>query len=488
MTVDVCIAHPDELFIGGAWTKPLDPGRRVEVVNPSTEAVIADLVDPGPADADAAVFAGRRGFAFWSGLSVEERTTALRRFTDALLAHTPVITRTWSAECGATAGWGVGVHEMAFPLMVGSAYQVAASTPLSEMRSSPFGPALVEREPYGVALAIITYNAPMMYVAFKVLPALLAGNVVILKGPPETRLVAQLIALAAEEADLPPGVLSVLTAGTETSRHLVEHPDVDVVSFTGGTTVGTEIVRTAAGRLAKVVLELGGKSAGIVADDQPIEELLPLVLPGLLPFQGQVCVALSRLLVSRARHDEVVGALAAAFGAVTIGDVADPAVDFGPVATSRTRDRCEAFVAEAVAAGATIAAGGRRPFDKGWFYEPTLLTGVTNDMRVAQEEVFGPVFTVIEYDDIDDAVAIANDSRYGLTAAIFTNDADLAMSVARRVRVGSFTTNSIGGVPGHPFGGYKMSGLGREMGVEGYLEWLQPKSIGLPGRAEFMGS
>jgi betaine-aldehyde dehydrogenase len=374
--------------------------------------------------------------------------------------------------------------------MVESAYEVAASTPLSEMRQSPFGPALIEREPHGVALAIITYNAPMMYVAFKVLPALLAGNVVILKGPPETRLVAQLIAEAAEQADLPPGVLSVLTAGTETSRHLVEHPDVDVVSFTGGTAVGTEIVRSTAGRLAKVVLELGGKSAGIVADDQPVEELLPLILPGMLPFQGQVCVALSRLLVSRTRHDEVVDALAAAFGAVTIGDVADPAIDFGPVAVERTRDRCEAFVAEAVAAGATIAAGGRRPADlsKGWFYEPTLLTGVTNDMRVAQEEVFGPVFTVIEYEDIDDAVAIANDSRYGLTAAIFTNEEELAMSVARRVRAGSVTTNSIGGVPGHPFGGYKMSGLGREMGVEGYLEWLQPKSIGLPGRAEFMSS
>jgi betaine-aldehyde dehydrogenase len=242
--------------------------------------------------------------------------------------------------------------------------------------------------------------------------------------------------------------------------------------------------------LAKVVLELGGKSAGIVADDQPVEELLPLILPGMLPFQGQVCVALSRLLVSRTRHDEVVDALAAAFGAVTIGDVADPAIDFGPVAVERTRDRSEAFVAEAVAAGATIAAGGRRPADlsKGWFYEPTLLTGVTNDMRVAQEEVFGPVFTVIEYEDIDDAVAIANDSRYGLTAAIFTNEEELAMSVARRVRAGSVTTNSIGGVPGHPFGGYKMSGLGREMGVEGYLEWLQPKSIGLPGRAEFMSS
>lgn len=485
------IAHPDELFIGGEWAKPHDPGRRAIVVNPSTEEVIADLADPGPEDGDAAVAAARRAFddGPWPRLTVDERTAALRRFTAALVSRTAVINRTWSAECGATAGWGMGVHEMAFPLMVESAFEVAASVPLSEVRTSPFGSALVEREPYGVAVAIITYNAPLMYVAFKVLPALLAGNVVILKGPPETRLVAQLIAEAAEEADLPPGVLSVLTAGAETSRSLVEHPGVDIVSFTGGTAVGSDIIRASAARLPKVVLELGGKSAGIIADDQPIEELLPLVLPGLVPFQGQVCVALTRLLVSRRRHDEVVGALGAAFRALTIGDVADPAVDFGPVAVERTRDRCEAFVAEAVRGGATVAVGGRRPehLEKGWFYEPTLLTGVTNDMRVAREEVFGPVFTVITYDDMDHAVAIANDSRYGLTAAIFTADDELALSVGRRVRVGSFTTNSIGGVPGHPFGGWKMSGLGREMGPEGHLEWLQPKSIGLPGRAEFMG-
>jgi aldehyde dehydrogenase (NAD+) len=203
-----------------------------------------------------------------------------------------------------------------------------------------------------------------------------------------------------------------------------------------------------------------------------------------------VCVALTRLLVSRQRHDEVVAALAAAFESVTIGDASDPSTDFGPVAVERTRDRCETFTAKALADGATLVTGGKRPpgLSKGWFFEPTLLTNVTNGMAVAREEVFGPVFTVIQYDDIEDAIAIGNDSAYGLTAAIFTNDEELALSVGRRMRVGSFTTNSCGGVPGHPFGGYKMSGMGREMGPEGYLEWLQTKSIGLPERVEFMGA
>jgi aldehyde dehydrogenase (NAD+) len=301
----------------------------------------------------------------------------------------------------------------------------------------------------------------------------------VLKLPPETRLVAQLIAAAAAEADLPPGVLGVLAADRQASKHLVAHPGVDTVSFTGGTEVGAQVLHATADRIVKTTLELGGKSAGIVASDMPTEELLPLLLPGLLPFQGQVCVALSRLLVPRARQDEIAGALAHVFGSLKIGDAMDPGTEFGPVAVARTRERCETFVAQAVEQGAVLAAGGQRPahLDRGWYYEPTLLTHVRNDMTVAQQEVFGPVFTMLPYDDIDEAVAIANDSPFGLTGAIFTQDADLARNVGRRVRAGSFTMNSTGGVLGQPFGGYKRSGLGREMGLEGYLEWTQLKVL-----------
>jgi betaine-aldehyde dehydrogenase len=476
------VPHPDELFIGGAWTAPA-AGGRAPVVNPSTGAVIAELADAGPADIDRAVAAARAAFdrGPWPELSVEERTAALRRFTDALKVRTPAINETWGAECGATVGWQQGLHDLAAPMMFEAAFAEAAATPLVERRDGPFGPAEIRREPFGVAACIITYNGPLAYIGFKVLPALLAGNTAVLKLPPEVRALGHWVAEAVEAAELPPGVLSVVTAGADASRHLVEHPDVDIVSFTGGTAVGRQILRSTAERIAPCTLELGGKCAGIVADDIPLEQLLPALVPGLVAFQGQVCVALTRVLVSGRRHDEVVGGLVEAFKALSIGDVADPEVTFGPVAVERTRDRCEASVARAVADGATVAHGGRRPsgLDRGWFYEPTLLTGVTNDMAVARDEVFGPVFTVIRYDDIDDAVRIANDSPYGLSGAIFTNDGDLALGVARRIRAGSFTTNTVGGAPGHPFGGYKQSGIGREMGPEGYLEWLQTKSISL---------
>jgi betaine-aldehyde dehydrogenase len=212
------------------------------------------------------------------------------------------------------------------------------------------------------------------------------------------------------------------------------------------------------------------------------------LLPGLIPFQGQVCVAITRLLVSRERHDEIVGALAGVFGSLKIGDAMDPTTDFGPVAVERTRTRCEQFVEIALKEGAEIAYGGKRPagLDKGWFFEPTLLTNVRNEHTVAQEEVFGPVFTVISYDDIDDAIRIANDSQYGLAAAVYTNDNDLARSVARRVRAGSVTTNSSGGVLGQPFGGFKRSGFGREMGIEGFREWATTKVIKVNDEGNFL--
>jgi acyl-CoA reductase-like NAD-dependent aldehyde dehydrogenase len=345
------------------------------------------------------------------------------------------------------------------PTVFEDSYATAQSVPFSDERAGFAGPVTVVREPYGVAVTILTYNGPLAYTGMKVLPALLSGNVVILKLPSETRLVAQYIAAAAEEAELPPGVLSVLAAGAASSKYLVEHPGVDVVSFTGGTAVGSQILHSTADRIVKTTLELGGKSAGIVAGNMPTEDLLPALLPGLLPgllpFQGQVCVALTRLLVPAGRRDEIVSALTGVFSSLRIGDALDPGSDFGPVAVSRTRDRCEDFVASAVSEGATVAYGGRRPagLDPG----------------------------------IDEAVAIANDSPYGLTGAIFTHDGDLALSVGRRLRVGSFTVNSTGGVLGQPFGGYKRSGLGREMGLEGFREWTQTKSIQLAPTMNYLG-
>jgi aldehyde dehydrogenase (NAD+) len=487
--LDLAVPHPDQHFIGGAW-QASSTDARVTVINPSNETVLTELPDVVPADVDKAIAAARHAFdeGPWPRLAISERITALRRFTAALLERSPEIGLAWGAECGPTAAFRDAINGIVAPTIYDNMFEMAESVPVSEERSGFAGPVTVLRRPYGVAVTILTYNGPLAYVGMKALPALLTGNVVVLKLPLETRLVAQYVADAAAEADLPPGVLTVLAAGTESSRYLVEHPAVDTVSFTGGTTVGSQILHSTADRIVKTTLELGGKSAGIIADDIELPELLPALLPGLLPFQGQVCVALTRLLVPKHRHDELVSALSAVFAGLRIGDALDPATDFGPVAVSRTRDRCEQFVAGALAQGASLAHGGKRPpgLDRGWYFEPTLLTDVHNSMTVAQEEVFGPVFTVITYDDIDDAVRIANDSKYGLTAAMFTHDTELARSVGERLDVGSFTVNSTGGVLGQPFGGYKLSGIGREMGLEGFLEWTQPKVLKISAEGNYL--
>ncbi|WP_375476295.1 aldehyde dehydrogenase family protein [uncultured Jatrophihabitans sp.] len=488
--LDLRIPHSDELFIGGVWVAP-STDRRVDVVNPSDERVIANLPDVSPADVDSAVAAARRAFddGPWASLSMAERVAHLRRFTNALISRVPEISLAWGAECGPTAAFRDAINGIVAPTVFEDSFTFAETLPFSEERTGFAGPVTVIREPFGVVVAILTYNGPLAYLGMKVLPALLSGNAVVLKLPVETRIVGYHIAAAAEEAALPRGVLSVLAAGPQASAHLVSHPGIDMVSFTGGTAVGAQIMRSSAERLVKTTLELGGKSAGIVADDIALPELLPALLPGLLPFQGQVCVALTRLLVSQKRYDEVVGALTHVFSQLKIGHALDPTSDFGPVAVKRTRDRCEQFVASAVAEGATIAYGGKRPEDlhKGWYFEPTLLTNVHNKMKVAQEEVFGPVFTVIPYTDIEDAIGIANDSAYGLTGAIFTHDTELAGRVGRRLRVGSFTMNSTGGVLGQPFGGYKRSGIGREMGVEGFYEWSQVKVLKVNDSGNYLG-
>jgi len=479
-SLELSVPHPDEHFIGGVWRPPSTPAS-VTVVNPSDESVIAQMPDVAPADVDQAVAAARHAFDHgpWPRFTMAERISILRRFTDALLKRSQQIGLAWAAECGPTAAYRDAINGTVAPAVYENMYEQAESVPMSEERTGFAGPVTVLREPYGVAVVVLTYNGPLAYMGMKTLPALLSGNVAVVKLPLETRLVAQYIADAAEEAELPTGVLSVLAAGADTSKYLVEHPGTDAVSFTGGTVVGSQILHSTADRIVKTTVELGGKSAGIVAEDIEVAELLPSLLAGLLPFQGQVCVALTRLLVPRARHDEIVDALTSVFSAVKIGNALDPATDFGPVAVRATRDRCERFVAGALKEGASIAYGGKRPdgFDRGWYYEPTLITDVDNAMTIAQEEVFGPVFSVLTYDDIDAAVQIANDSKYGLTAAMFTHDTELARSVGERLRVGSFTVNSTGGVLGQPFGGRKLSGFGREMGLEGFLEWTQTKVL-----------
>ena len=360
-----------------------------------------------------------------------------------------------------------------------NALQVAADLPWEDHR----GETLLLREPIGTVLGILTFNGPIVLMGMKIIPALLAGCTVIVKHAPESPLTSRLIADAVREADFPVGVVSVLAADTAVTQHLVAHHHVDMVALTGGTAIGVDVVKRTADRLARTALELGGKSPAIIAEDVDVGEVVDTLADGASGFLGQVCVSLSRVLAPRSRYDEIVEALALRYSSLKIGDPFDSATDRGPLAVERARDRVEHYVALALEQGAQIVTGGRRPpdLDRGWYYQPTLLTAVNNQMTVAREEIFGPVTAVIPYDGIDQAVQIANDSPFGLAASVYTKDDDLAMRVARQIRAGSVAINMAGVSLTQPFGGYKQSGWGRECGPEGILEFTQIKQVLLGG-------
>jgi acyl-CoA reductase-like NAD-dependent aldehyde dehydrogenase len=288
-----------------------------------------------------------------------------------------------------------------------------------------------------------------------------------------------MLAEAIAAAELPDGVVSVIPAGRDVGEHLVRHSDVDKIAFTGSTVAGRRIMSLCAERVARVTLELGGKSAGIIADDIDLDGFLAGLVSAGIDHSGQVCAALTRVLVPRHRHGEVVDAIADIMQSVVVGDPAEPRTTLGPLAAERQRDRVESYVALGIEEGAKLIVGGRRPphLERGWFYEPTLFAEVDNSMRIAQEEIFGPVLCVIPFEDTDDAIRIANDSIYGLSGAVYANDLDLAARIAHEVRAGQMWVNRWGMCITQPFGGFKQSGLGREGGIEGMSPYLEPKLI-----------
>jgi aldehyde dehydrogenase (NAD+) len=342
---------------------------------------------------------------------------------------------------------------------------------------------LVTKEPVGVVGAIAPWNVPLFIAAAKLAPSLVAGCTVVYKPAPETPFDAFRLAEIFEEAGLPKGVLSVIPAGREVSEHLVKHPGVDKISFTGSGVGGKRIGGLCGERLKRCTLELGGKSAAIILDDADISTAIPTLLPNAIMNNGQACIAQTRILAPRSRYDEVVDALVAGVAALTVGDPHDPATEVGPVVAERQRARIEGYLDSGREEGATVAVGGGRPAgqDKGWFVEPTVFSNVDNKMRIAQEEIFGPVLVVIPYDGDEQAVDIANDSSYGLCGSVWTADNDRGLGVARQVRTGTYMLN--GGSPidfATPFGGYKESGVGREFGPEGLETFLEKKSISIP--------
>jgi betaine-aldehyde dehydrogenase len=342
---------------------------------------------------------------------------------------------------------------------------------------------LVTKEPVGVVGAIAPWNVPLFIAAAKLAPSLLAGCSVIYKPAPETPFDAFRLAEIFAEAGLPKGVLSVVPAGREVSEYLVKHDGVDKISFTGSGVGGKRIASLCGERLKRCTLELGGKSAAIILDDADLATTMTQLLPNAIMNNGQACIAQTRILAPRSRYDEVVEAVVAGVGAMVVGDPMDPATEVGPVVAERQRTRIEGYLDSGREEGATVALGGGRPASqsKGWFVEPTVFSHVDNKMKIAQEEIFGPVLVVIPYDGDEQAVDIANDSSYGLCGSVWTGDNDRGLGVARQVRTGTYMLNAP--VPidfSTPFGGYKESGIGREFGPEGLESFLEKKSIALP--------
>jgi len=469
----------DKLLIGGHWMSPTSSGV-IDVISPTTEAIIAHVPDGQVADIDAAVAVAREAFDSgpWPRMSPNERAAALRRVRDEVEARLPEMSEALTKEIGAPLPASRGYHDAAVR-MWDSAIDVLETYSFSEVRETPEGRAHLVRMPIGVVGTIIPWNAPVPSASMKVPAALAAGCTVVLKPAPEGPVSAMMLADALEAAELPEGVVSIIPAGREVGEHLVRHPGVDKIAFTGSTAAGRRIMSLCAERVARVTLELGGKSAGIIADDVELDGFLSGLVSAGIDHSGQVCAALTRVLVPRHRHDEVVDAIADIMRDVVVGDPMDPKTVLGPLAAERQRDRVEMYVALGIEEGAKLISGGRRPLhlERGWFYEPTLFAEVDNSMRIAQEEIFGPVLCVIPFEDTDDAIRIANDSIYGLSGAVYANDLDLAARIAHEVRTGQMWVNTWGMCITQPFGGFKQSGLGREGGTEGMAPYLEPKLI-----------
>lgn len=482
-TAEDTVTEKTELYIGGEWVRPSGSGT-IEVVSPNTGATIGRVPDGTPEDIDRAVAAARRAFdtpGVWSDLAPAERATILRRFADEFEARGERIAAAVSSQNGMPVSVA-NQMEAVFPPTLLRYYADLVENAGRDVRAGMMGGSVeVLRKPIGVVGAIVPWNYPQALAAFKYAPALAAGCTVVMKPSPETVLDSYLLAEAAEAAGLPAGVLNIVPAGRETGAHLVSHPDLDKVAFTGSTAAGISIAESCARLLRPVTLELGGKSASIILDDADLDlgTIGEQLFVATMVNNGQTCFLGTRVLAPSSRYDEVVDAFAAFADSMAIGDSLDPATQIGPMATSRHRERVEGYIEKGRSEGARLAAGGSRPadLDAGWFVSPTIFADVDNTATISREEIFGPVLSVIRYDSDDDAVRIANDSDYGLGGSVWSADAERAKSVASRVRTGSIGVNRYMVDPVAPFGGVKHSGLGRELGPEGLAAYQELSTI-----------
>ncbi|MFD6277361.1 aldehyde dehydrogenase [Streptomyces sp. NPDC060209] len=474
----------DRLFIAGSWTAPSGT-ELMEIRSPHDQSVIGRAAQALPADVDRAVAAARAAFdaGTWQGTAPAERVAVLRRFNALREANAKKIAALISAENG-SAGWFTlagqpGLTRQANAYLkaaedFGWEEELAPSDPASPVRS------IVRREAVGVVVAVIPWNSPFSAATAKIIPALLAGNSVVLKVSPENSLSMGFLAELLERAGLPEGVISILPADRETSEYLVSHPDVDKIAFTGSTRAGRRIASIAGEQLKRVSLELGGKSAAVVLPDADLAEVVQGLKFGSLLNNGESCIAQTRILAPRSRYEEIVAALKALVESLKVGDPEDPDTFIGPMIRRDQQQRVRDYIALGIEEGARLVTGGPQVpagLERGNYVTPTLFADVDNSMRIAQEEIFGPVLVVIAYDDEDDAVRIANDSEYGLSGGVWSSDEARALAVARRIRTGTVTVNGASVGFDGPFGGFKASGIGREYGAAGLSQYIEYKTI-----------
>lgn len=464
-------------YVAGKWVTSA-AAVTMEVASPTTGEVLGTVGIAGDDEVSAAVAAARTALPTWAQTSPADRGAALGRLADALTARKGGLADLATAEIGSPRSWSTFGQVITATGVLRAYAAITPDHPFSSSRPSMTGGVVdVRQVPVGVVGAIVPWNTPLFIAVLKLGPALAAGCTVVLKPAPDAPLSFGVLMDAVEEAGIPDGVVNVVNGGAVTGELLTEHPDVDKVSFTGSTAVGARIAASCGSRIRRCSTELGGKSAAIVLPDAPIEKTVAGLVGGVMGNNGQLCAALTRILLPRSRYDEYATALTAAVSTLTVGDPAERSTDIGPLINEAARDKVEGLLRRARDEGATVLTGGERPDRPGWFVTPAVVEA-TNDMEIAREEVFGPVVVVIAYDDIAEAVAIANDSRYGLVGAVWSADEERAATVATQLQAGSIAVNSTAVLDfGSPFGGFKESGIGREGGPEGITGFVEYQAI-----------
>jgi aldehyde dehydrogenase (NAD+) len=472
----------DKLFIGGEWVVPSSDAR-IEVISSSTEERIGSVPEAAEADVDAAVDAARRAFddpSGWATWEPSARADAIERLADILEGRGEDIAQRVSAQNGMPISLSRQI-EAAFPPMLLRYYAgLVRATPMTELRDGLLGGQIsVGRSPIGVVGAIVPWNYPETLLAFKLAPGLAAGCCFVIKPSPETVLGSFVLSECVAEAGIPGGVVNFVPGGREIGAYLVQHPRVDKVAFTGSTAAGRSIAEVCGRLLRPVTLELGGKSAAIFLDDAELANAAEALVMATLLNNGQTCVLSTRILAPRTRYDEIVGTFGAIADALKVGPALDETTQIGPMASKAHRERVLGYIEQGRADGARVVAGGGAPpdLDRGWFVAPTIFADVDPGHTIAREEIFGPVLAVIPYDTVDEAVAIANDSPYGLAGTVWSGDPDHALSVARRVQTGAIGINHFMLDPAGPFGGIKDSGLGKELGPEGLVAYQRIQTV-----------